>query len=171
MHEYLGRYLRRGVKPLHQSDSLREGARRLSVEQLTDIPVVNDDGRIVGLFGEKELLETLTPPYLQGLTDTSFIARDFEDTAENAVKVMGTPVGNVMRDEFATLAPDFSVLHCAELFLHRRQGVIPIVEDGRPVALLRRSDLGRAIIEGAARLYGKESEVTDAELPPEAARR
>src|SRR5687767_3659223 len=100
---------------------------------------------MAGLFGEKELIEALTPPYLKGLRDTSFIARDFEDTAEYAVKVMDKPVSDVMRKEFATLAPDFSVLHCAELFLHRRQGVMPIVEDGRPVALLRRSDLGRAI--------------------------
>lgn len=171
MHEYLRRYVRRGVKPLHRTDSLREGARRLSVEQLTDLPVVDDDGRMVGLFGEKELIEALTPAYLKGLTDTSFIARDFEDIAENAVAVMDKTVGDVMRTDFATLAPDFSVLHCAELFLHRRQGVIPILEDGRPTALLRRADLGRAIIEGAARLYGKDSEVQDADLPPEAARK
>jgi predicted transcriptional regulator len=64
---------------------------------------------------------------------------------------MNEPIERFMRREYATLEPDFSVLHLCELFLHRRQGVIPIVEDGRPVGLLRRSDLGRAIIEGAAR--------------------
>ena len=167
MYEYLRRYLRRGVRPLNREDSLREGARRLSVEQLTDLPVVDDQERIVGIFGEKELIESLTPPYLKGLTDTSFIARDFEDIADYAVEVMDKPVGEVMRTDFATLGPDFSVLHCAELFLHRRQGVMPIVEDGRPVALLRRADLGRAIIEGAASRAGMASEVDAAELPPE----
>lgn len=171
MYEYLRRYVRRGVKPLQTGDSIREGGRRLSLEQLTDLPVVDDDGRMVGLFGEKELIESLTPPYLQNLSDTSFIARDFENIADYAVQVMSNPVGGVMRKEFASLGSDFSVLHCAELFLHRRQGMMPILEDGRPVALLRRSDLGRAIMEGAARLHGMEAEVAVEELPPKAAPR
>jgi CBS domain-containing protein len=150
MHEYLRRYLRRGVKPLNRRDSVREAARRLSVEQLTDLPVVDDDGRIAGIFGEKELIEAVTPRYLRELTDTSFIARDFEDVADEARKVMAEPIERFMRTKFATLPEDFSLLHCSELFLHRRQGVIPVVEHGRPIGLVRRSDLGRAIIEAAA---------------------
>jgi CBS domain-containing protein len=150
VYDYLRRYIRKGVRSLHLGDPLREAARRLSVEQLTDLPVVDDDGRMVGLFGEKELIEALSPSYLDELTDTSFIARDFEDVAADARKVMGEPIERFMRREYATLAPDFSVLHCCELFLHRRQGVIPIVAEGRPIALIRRSDIGRAIIEGAS---------------------
>jgi CBS domain-containing protein len=146
---YIRRHIRRGVEPLHVEDTIREAARRLSVEQLTDIPVVGEDGRMVGLFGEKELIEALSPRYLKELSDTSFVARDFEDIAEEARKVMDEPLGRFMRTDYVTLEPDFSVLHTCELFLHRRQGVIPIVEDGRPIGVIRRSDIGRAIIEGA----------------------
>jgi CBS domain-containing protein len=169
MYDYLRRYIRRGVEPLHQDDSIREATRRLSIEQLTDLPVVDADGKLVGLFGEKELIEALSPRYLQSLRDTHFIARDFEDVADEAVKVMDKPVQEFMRAEYATLPNDFSVLHCAELFLHKRQGVIPIVDDGTPIALLRRSDFGRAIIEAAARRQGRESEVPEEDLPREPA--
>jgi CBS domain-containing protein len=147
--DYLSRYILRGYEPLRATDTVAEGARRLSTDRLTDLPVVAADGTICGLFGEKELIAALCPGYLAGLRDTSFIARDFEDVADEAAKVMERPVSDFMRDEYATLDPDFSVLHAAELFLHRRQGVIPLVEAGRPVGLLRRADLGRAIIEGA----------------------
>jgi CBS domain-containing protein len=169
VYDYLRRYIRRGVKPLSESDSVREAARRLSIEQLTDLPVVDANGSLAGLFGEKELIEALSPRYLQSLRDTHFIARDFEDIAEEAVKVMDQPVQQFIRTEYATLPQDFSVLHCAELFLHKRQGVIPIVEDGKPIALLRRSDFGRAIIEAAARRSGMDSEVSAEELPQEPA--
>jgi CBS domain-containing protein len=152
VYDYLRRHIRSGVKPLHFRDSLREAARRLSVEQLTDLPVVDEGGRIVGLFGEKELIEALSPRYLAELNDTSFVARDFEDIAEDARKVMDEPIERFMRREYATLEPDFSVLHICELFLHRRQGVIPIVDQGKPVGLIRRSDIGRAILEGAESL-------------------
>jgi CBS domain-containing protein len=172
VHEYLRRYIRRGVKPLAQDDIVREAARRLSIEQLTDLPVVDPAGAVVGLFGEKELIEALSPRYLQSLRDTTFIVRDFEDVSDEAAKVMDRPVSEFMRKEYATLEEDFSVLHAAELFLHKRQGTIPILDaERRPAALLRRSDLGRAIIEGAARRAGRESEVGSEELPPEAARR
>jgi CBS domain-containing protein len=149
MHEYLRRHIRRGVEPLYETDPLREAARRLSVEQLTDLPVVGPDGRIVGLFGEKELIEALAPSYLDELRDTGFVARDFEDIADEASKVIDEPLARFMCRQYATLEPDFSLLHCCELFLHNRQGVIPIVEGGRPVGLIRRSDVGRAILEGA----------------------
>jgi predicted transcriptional regulator len=152
VNEYLSRYIRHGVKPLAHDDSIREAARRLSIEQLTDLPVVDEGGQIVGLFGEKELIESLSPAYLKELSDTTFIARDFEDIAHEARKVVDEPVARFMRREYASLTGDFSVLHSCELFLHKRQGVIPIVEQGRPVGLLRRSDLGRAIIEAAVGL-------------------
>lgn len=171
MYEYLRRYIRRGVEPLSGTDTVREAARRLSIEQLTDLPVVDSEGRLGGLFGEKELIEALSPKYLQSLRDTHFIARDFEDIADEAVKVMDRPAREFMRTEYAILPQDFSVLHCAELFLHKRQGVIPIVQDGKPIALLRRSDFGRAIIEAAARRRGMESEVSAEDLPPQAASR
>lgn len=163
MDDYLRRYIREGVKPLKTTDSIREGAFRLSVEQLSDLPVVDESEKAVGLFGEKELIEALSPSYLGELTDTSFIAQDFENLADEARKVMELPVSGCMRDEFATLPPDFSILHTCELFLHRRQGVIPIVEDGKPVGLIRRSDIGRAIIEGAARLSEGEAEHSEGE--------
>jgi len=172
MHEYLRRYIRRGVEPLAQDDSVREAARRLSIEHLTDLPVVDPAGALIGIFGEKELIEALSPRYLQSLKDTTFIPRDFEDISDEADKVMDQPVSDFMRTEYATLEEDFSTLHAAELFLHKRQGTIPIIDaDRRPKALLRRSDLGRAIIEGAARRSGRDAEVGSEELPPETARR
>ena len=172
MHDYLRRYIRRSVNTLNEDDSIREAARRLSIDQLTDLPVVDPSGKMVGLFGEKELIQALSPRYLRGLRDTHFIARDFEDVSDEATKVMDMPVADFMRREFATLDEDFSVLHAAELFLHKRQGAIPILDaDGHPTGLLRRSDLGRAILEAAARRSGKESEVGSEELPPETARR
>src|SRR5512145_2912210 len=100
MHEYVRRYIRRGVKPLAQDDTVREAARRLSIEQLTDLPVVDPGGAVIGIFGEKELIEALSPRYLQSLRDTTFIARDFEDISDEAEKVMDRPVSDYMRKEY-----------------------------------------------------------------------
>lgn len=146
----LEQYIRWNVKPLRLQDTVRHAARRLSQEHFTDLPVVDEEGRMKGIFGEKEVIASLFPTYLDELTDTTFVISDFEDHSEHVRDVMNNPVEGRMRTEYATLPDDFSAMHCAELFLHRRQGVIPLLRDQKPVGLVRRSDLGRVIIEAAA---------------------
>lgn len=150
-------YIRGDVKPLKMGNSVLDAARRLSDEGLTDLPVVDMSGIVRGIFGEKEVIGSFFPAYLEELSDTTFVATDFEDIAEDARKVMDEPVERFMRTEFATLPEDFSAIHCAELFLHRRQGVIPLVKDGRPIGLIRRSDLGRIVLDIAAGKAGNSS--------------
>ena len=150
----LEHYVRWEVKPLQLNDTIRDAARRLSQEHFTDLPVVDRGGRIRGIFGEKEVIGSLFPTYLDTLTDTTFVGVDFEDHAEHVRRMMGLPIEDYMRTEYATLPADFSAMHCAELFLHRRQGVIPLIQDDKPVGLIRRSDVGRAIIEAAAKRAG-----------------
>ncbi len=147
----LEQYIRWDVKPLQFDDTVRSASRRLSQEHFTDLPVVDEEGRIKGIFGEKEVISSIFPTYLDELKDTTFVISDFEDHSGHVRDVMNNPVEEYMRTEYATLPDDFSAMHCAELFLHRRQGVIPLVLDEKPVGLVRRSDLGRVIIEASAK--------------------
>ena len=147
----LEQYIRWDVKPLQLGDTVRNAARRLSQEHFTDLPVVDEEGIIKGIFGEKEVIGSLFPTYLDELKDTTFVISDFEDHSGHVRDVMNKPVEHYMRTEYATLPDDFSAMHCAELFLHRRQGVIPLVREDKPVGLVRRSDLGRVIIEASAK--------------------
>ena len=147
----LEQYIRWDVKPLHLNDTIRNAARRLSQEHFTDLPVVDEEGHIKGIFGEKEVIGSLFPTYLDELKDTTFVISDFEDHSGHVRDVMNKPVEEYMRTEYATLPDDFSAMHCAELFLHRRQGVIPLVREDKPLGLVRRSDLGRVIIEASAK--------------------
>jgi CBS domain-containing protein len=54
-----------------------------------------------------------------------------------------------MNDEHVDVAPDFADVQLAEIFLHHRVLVVPVVDDGRVCGLVTRTDFFRAL---AARL-------------------
>ncbi|HXX04705.1 MAG TPA: site-2 protease family protein [Xanthobacteraceae bacterium] len=70
----------------------------------------------------------------------------------------GVPVTAAMMTQFATLTPDEHVDAAVETLLHTRQGEFPVVDgDGRPLGVLTRNDLVRAL-----KARGPQGRVADA---------
>ncbi|MEA2988794.1 MAG: hypothetical protein QOG83_1505 [Alphaproteobacteria bacterium] len=70
----------------------------------------------------------------------------------------GVPVGTAMMTQFATLTPDAPVEQAVQTLLATSQSEFPVVDgDGRPVGLLSRGDIIRALKE-----RGPEARVADA---------
>ena len=70
----------------------------------------------------------------------------------------GVPVTAAMMTQFATLTPDEHVDAAVETLLHTRQGEFPVVDgDGRPLGVLTRNDLVRAL-----KTRGPQGRVADA---------
>ena len=59
----------------------------------------------------------------------------------------GIPVRRAMLTEFHTVAPEDSLEHVVELMLSGSQHDFPVAEDGRPIGILTRNDLIRALAE------------------------
>lgn len=73
----------------------------------------------------------------------------------------GVPVGAAMMTQFVTLAPDDEIEHAVQTLLRTSQGEFPVVDAaGKPVGLLSRNDLIRAIKQ-----LGPEAHVGDAMSP------
>jgi CBS domain-containing protein len=66
---------------------------------------------------------------------------------ENA-KRRGLLVRDVMTKKVITFSPDTPVIEVAQTMHSRRIGRVPILEDGRVVGIIARSDVMRAIAEG-----------------------
>jgi stage IV sporulation protein FB len=73
----------------------------------------------------------------------------------------GVPVGTAMMTQYATLAPDAPVEEAVQTLLRTNQSEFPVVDGaGKPVGLLGRSDLIRALKE-----RGPDARVADAMSP------
>ena len=127
-----------------------EAAAVLTAHPVSTIAVLDRDGRVVGLFGGDHLLTGLFPAYLKELRHTAFITDDellFERRAREAAH---EPVEKHMAEPLV-VDTGTSATHVAELFLHFEEDALPVVEDGRFLGMLGRSEFCRAMLRRAER--------------------
>lgn len=133
--------LLRPVRPLRTTDTIAEAARRVS-ESGGGLPVVDEEDRLVGYLGERDLLGAICPGYLRDLHDTEFLTRDLSTLARWARDASETPVARHMTRDPASVEEDDSEMHAAELFLHSGLRSLPVVtRDRRVLGVVRLGDL------------------------------
>ena len=95
----------------------------LARHRIGAVPVVGDDGKVRGIFSERDMIRLLA------------------DAGADAAALLSTPVGSVMTAEPLTAAGDDSILAALSLMTHRRIRHLPVVEHGRLVGIVSIGDL------------------------------
>jgi CBS domain-containing protein len=139
--------LLRDAPVLRDSDPVSEAVRQVLDSGLPALPVAGQDGRFRGIFGEREFMGALFPGYLQELKYAGFVPRSLEDALEKRSSCRADPVGKYMNTEHIDVDTDFSDAQLAEIFLHHRVLLVPVVDDGRVIGVITRSDFFRALAE------------------------
>jgi CBS domain-containing protein len=139
--------VQKGVPVLRADMSLREALPLLLDAGLPALPVVGDDDKYAGIFGERELISAVFPGYVQELPSASFVHRSIEDTLEKRSDCVTETVGQHMNTEHIDVPPDFADIQLAETFLHHRVLIVPVTDEGTVVGVVARSDFFRALSE------------------------
>ncbi len=113
---------------------------------LPALPVV-DDGKLLGIFGEREFLGAVFPGYLKELKYAGFVKRSLEDALEKRASCRSEAVREYVNTEHVDVGADYSDAEVAEIFLHHRVLVLPVTEDRRVVGVITRSDFFRSVAE------------------------
>jgi acetoin utilization protein AcuB len=125
----------RTVKP---KDSVAHARALLADNRINQLPVVQK-GKILGIVSDRDLRDASEIFAISSQpigTDTPAVMRD---PAELNVE-------SVMTTSLATLSPEESLKRAAQLMVQDRIGGIPIVEKGRLVAILTRTDVLQAFL-------------------------
>ncbi len=130
---------------LREDQTVGDAVALLAEQELPAFPVVDADGRLVGIFGEREFIAALFPTYLGTLRSAAFVRASLDDALERRLPARGEPVSRHMTTEHVEAPDDVSDIQLAETFLHHRVLIVPIVKDGRPVGVVRRSAFFRAL--------------------------
>ena len=118
------------VKPRDSARHAREVMEKLRINQL---PVVIDD-RLVGILTDRDLRDAFPSVFEPGEPFARWTHRPGADPVAIRVEEVMTPT-------VLTLAPSASVADAARLMRRERIGTIPIVDGGRLVGILSRSDV------------------------------
>jgi len=129
-------------------DNLLGVAHQIIQTGQTTVPVVDADGRLVGIVTEFDILHRALPRYLDMLEDVSFLPPDFEglDLAE-ARHLAEISVAEVMREEsLYVVEEEATLVEAALVMLRHRVRMLPVVRDGVVVGLVSRGDLLRKLV-------------------------
>ena len=126
-----------------------DAARKLSATEVSAIAVVDDDGRVVGLFTDDDMLRGMFPGYIGELHHTAFLDEDAATLAAHLREAGSQPVTRFMRDP-VTVDIDASATHAAERFLHCEWGALAVVERARFVGMLDQVEFCRALLRRAS---------------------
>jgi CBS domain-containing protein len=114
---------------------------------LPAVPVLDRNSRLLGIFGEREFIGALFPGYLKEMKYAGFVPKTLESALQKRASCRLEPVGQHTNTEHVDVGPDYSDAQIAEIFLHHRVLLVPVVDDGEIQGVITRRDFTRALAE------------------------
>ena len=132
---------------VHEDDPVEVAVKAMLASDLPAVPVVDREGGLAGVFGEREFMEALFPGYFGQLKSASFVRRTLDEALEKRADCMAEQVGTHLFTEHVEVEGDASDSQIVETFLHHPVLVLPVCEDGRVIGVITRSDFFRSLVE------------------------
>jgi len=132
---------------LRVEDPVGDAVARVLESGLPGLPVVDGRERFAGIFGEREFLSAVFPGYLKELRGTKFLRRSLDASLKIRESARTEPVGRHLTTDHVEVGQEYSDVQVAELFLHHRVLLIPVVAGGRVEGVITRQAFFRAIAE------------------------
>lgn len=135
---------------LREDESVADAAAKLLSQHHSSLPVVNGEGRYVGLFGIDDLLGLVVPRVaLAGnlLSNLRFISDDPDDLRRKFEALKDRRVSEFTNRDGATLDPDAPEIEAIRLFC-RSHSALPVVDkaSGRLLGIVSHWDALRALV-------------------------
>jgi len=128
--------------------SLKDLARTFVETRFSNLPVLDDDGALLGTISETDLVEQQRPlhiPTVMTLFDWVFSFGNEKRFKEEVDRVTAATVGELYHKDPVTCSPETTVRELAALMSQHKVHLLPVVEDGKMIGVVARLDLIRVM--------------------------
>jgi acetoin utilization protein AcuB len=115
--------------------TIHEALQTMRENGMRRLPVVDDDGKLVGLVSEKDLLDA-SP---SGATSLSVWELNYLLSKIN--------IGDIMTTDVITISEDTPLEEAARIMADNKIGSLPVVENGNVVGIITETDLFKIFLE------------------------
>lgn len=136
----------RDVVTVRPETPLREVAELLASRHLSGVPVVDAEGRLLGVLTESDLMRRIAAPAEAPAGFLGGLIRDAAAEAGRFAKLHGRTAQDVMTPDPLCVPPDAPVAEVAKLLEEKRIRRLPVVSEGRLLGLVSRADILKAVL-------------------------
>jgi len=143
----IGDCMKRNVVSITETASVREAAAIFVKEHIGLLPIVDQNNKLVGVVGLRDLLSLELPDFVNFVADVDFV-HDFGavETTRPSADVLDKSIKTLMKPAI-TVHEDSGLLRAYALMLQHNLHDMPVVsEDGKLVGVASRVDIGITIL-------------------------
>ena len=131
--------------------SVRELAALLLLNDISGAPVVDADGRVVGVVTESDLIfqnKKVHLPTAVAILDAFLFLERPEKMEKELKKIAGATVGDICSHNLISVAPETGLDELATLMSEKQVHTLPVMEAEKLVGVIGKSDIIRTIAQG-----------------------
>ncbi|MFW6003598.1 MAG: HPP family protein [Halanaeroarchaeum sp.] len=151
----------RDVETVQSDEEVSDVLTKLARRTFTGFPVVDDDGRLVGIVTQRDLVDIFQPsertlwipvgfpPFLEPVEYAVDISWNDLDVNLDLLRNASKPVSTVMTEDVVTVEPDDDIESVLEVLADEDLDInrLPVVVDGYVEGIITRQDVLRALYE------------------------
>jgi CBS domain-containing protein len=136
------------IVTVRKETSIRELAELFTTRRIGSIPVVNDDGNLIGIVSESDLIEqdkNFHIPTVISLFDWIIYLESEKKFEKELKRMTAQTVGDIYTEDVVTVSPDTPVSDIADIMSRKKIHSLPVVEGKKMVGIVSRIDLIRTM--------------------------
>lgn len=142
---YVKDVMTKEVITVHENDTVEKCANILSTKNLSGLPVVDDNNKVIGIVTEGDLIKRASriegPPVLEVLGGIFYLETP-DKFMKRLKKLTGSVVRQIMTKNVITIDPDEEVDYAATLLVGEKIKRLPVVDKrGNLVGIISRKDI------------------------------
>ena len=135
----------RDLTSLAEDSTLLQAIALMAAHKMSGLPVLNDDGRVIGFISEKDILRAIIPGYL-GYMDDNFAMPDI-DKIKARIKLVGNDVVRDYMSKNAIVFDEYETVSNAMVTMFKKDiRRAPVVAASSLVGVVDREEILRGFV-------------------------
>ncbi len=131
---------------IRQDSHLHHAAEVVALSGVSDLMVIDDDGNLVGVLSEGDILRSALPDTDEILDEGGSLDDAFQIFLEKGKQLADMPIAPLIIRDPIVLSPENHLAQAAAILVDKQIRLLPVVEDGKLVGTVSRADVCRAVV-------------------------